>query len=728
MAQSPTSQAPAVADLSNEEVLQAIVRETNLVLGRTYSLVDFDSLRGPQLLQTVNDVFTKLQPRMEVDLASASAEQLGTAILPGMLDFLVKTLGYKVPTFIQGSFPQSFADAEPTVVYPTLYWVLTHMDQNAKRVYLSRFLQPLEVPDDIRVQDEDVRNHFEQYQQLRSAFVHTHRRVDALRTAFADPAEQRRRVAALEEEKGHLQGYIQAAEKKLANVKDKDAYLSESRTLKAALDESTKLAEKHVELQQSTISADARRNEISNRLQNLRRDAADGRVDAMVRRMQDEIKTNRIKLEDQLPRELDAKQKENAELTKLVSEPLDMAALTAESAQLDEALRRLNDRVRERQRPGDDGSSVTTMKQQLQRVTARKTEVMGELNGLQSDNARVVGGIREREGTISQLRTANNMMSEEDFKDFAAQVRAKKAATEGMRTRLAESHAEWGVLCFTKEVLQQQYRELEATIGDLENKLDLRGYGRAVERITRLGEERDAVEGLKGKTLEELSHVVQDFNLAIREGRNSLAPLIAELHTVRQSAAEVDEEWSGKKEDYDRLETALSESMQKLDENVTRAKGGERLNEALYHRLHLQTAILGAQRKRTDDERGFRANPDAALDPHYKTYADFFTDTTRNLEDRTKKMQVRRREVDESHDGSVQQVAYFNNLKKILEAKLYSMRADDEAHGGHNSSPVGSRVARRGSIDADIQKVMGGQSGPSSPRGAGVDMLVIGNN
>lgn len=712
---------PTAAELTPEQLLQAIVNEANKVLSRRYSLVDFDSLRGGKLLQVVNDLFTTLLPRLAVDFEVVSGEQQSQAIAE-MLEFLLKTLGYKVPTFIQSSFPKSFADAEPTVIYPVLYWVLTHMELNTKRVYLSRFLQPLEIPEDIRAQDEDVRNLYAQYLQLRSSFVQTHRHVDALREAFADPVEQRRNVAALEEEKSHLQGHIQAAEKKLANVREKEAFLSESRNLKAALDENAKLAEKYVELQQATISADARRAEVSNRLQNLRRDAVDGRVEAMVRRMQDEIKTNRIKLEEQLPLELDAKQKENAELNKLVSEPLDLATLIAESNQLDDALRKLNDTVRERQRPGEDGSSLITIKQQLQRVSARKAEVMNTLNSLQADNAKVVSNIREREMTIHQLRTANSMMGEEEFKEFSAQVRAKKAATEGMRTRLAEMHAEWGVLTFTKEVLQQQYKELESKIGDLESKLGLQGYGRTMEMISRLAEERDAVEELKGKTLEELSRVVQDFNLAIREGRNRLAPLISELRTVRQNAAEVDEEWQALKRDYERLEGTLMESMQNLDEQVTRVKDAVNLNEALYHRLTVQSILHTAQRKRITDERNYRSRPDAALDPHYKTYTDLLSDTTKNLEERTKKTQSKRREVDENHDGSVQQVAWFNSLKKILEAKLKCMHADNEATGD------GAGVGRRSSIDADIQQVMsGGGGGGGARRGLGVDMLVLGN-
>lgn len=701
------AQPPAASDLTPEELLKTIVQLVNETLDCHYSLVDFDALRGPHLLQVVNDIFAKLQGNMKMDMASTPVEES----MPRMVDFLLKTLGYRVPSFIQGSFPQSFGDAEPTVLYPTMYWILTHMQQNEKRVYLSRFLQPLEIPDDIRAQDEDVRALYTQYQQLRSAFVQTHRRVDQLRTAFADPVEARRKVAALEEERERLQAYIEAARKKLGNIPDKETLLAASRSLRVAREENTKLAERQVEQQQAQISAEARRTELSTRLQSLRRDSADGRVDVMVRRMKDEMQTNRIKLDEQLPMELDAKKKENAELQKLISEPLDMAALTSEDRRLNDDLKRLQEKITERQKPGADGTSITTIKQQVQRVAARKQEVLNELTSLQADNNKALNDIRERELRIEQLRSATNMLRSDDFRDFSNQVRAKKAATEGMRTRLSELRAEWGTLTFTQATLQEQYNKLDAEIGDLESKLGMQGYSRTVEALSKLTHEKDAIEEVKGKTLEELSRVVQEFTLAIREGRTRLAPLINELRTVRQTAAEVDLEWSEKKSQYEYQEGLLTEDIQKLDEDVSRLKDERRLNESLYHRIKAQQVVLHTQAKRAEEERAFRSSPSASLDPQHKTYTDLFTEVAKTLESRTKELQGQRRDLEENYDGDVQQVEWFNTLRLILEAKLKVMHVEGTSHGS---------VVVRSTIDQDIQQVMGGAGG--------ADMLVLNGN
>ncbi|XQJ30320.1 intraflagellar transport protein 81, putative [Leishmania guyanensis] len=695
------------SQLSADDLLQQIVELVNKVLERHYSLVEFDALSRIELLQVVNDIFAKLQPSMQMDMQATPPDEA----MPRMLDFLLKILGYRVPVFFQGSFPQSFADGEPLVVYPTMYWILTHMELNEKRVYLARFLQPLDIPDNIRAQDEDVRTLFMQYQALRGAFIQTHQRVDKLRSAFADPVEARRKVAALEDERDRLQGYIEVALKKLVAVPEKEMLLAFSKSLRMAREESAKLAEREVEQQQATVSSEARRTEINTRLQNLRRDAADGRVEMMIRRMKDEMDTNRMKLQDQLPQELESITNENAELQKLVSEPLDMAALIGKDRKLDDELKVLRAKVEQRQQPGADGASIPRFRDQVQRVMARKEEVLNELSSLQADNNKALNDIRERQLRITQLQSATNMLRSDDFRDFSNQVRAKKAATEGMRTRLAELRTEWGTLTFTEATLQEQYNALDAAIGNLESKLGLQGYSRTVEALSKLAHEKDAIEEVKGKTLEELSRVVQEFTLAIREGRTRLAPLINELRAVRQTAAEVDQEWAEKKSQYEYQESLLTEDIQKIDEDVTHLKEETTMNESLYHRVRIQGILLAAQAKRAEEERAFRTDPAASLDPQHKTYADYLADVTRTLEARTKEMQGKQRDLEETHDTGVRQVEWFSALRTILHAKLKSIQAE--------APPAGARD-RGHSIDDDIRQVMG--------RAGGADMLVLNSN
>ncbi|ESL07198.1 hypothetical protein TRSC58_05119 [Trypanosoma rangeli SC58] len=742
-----TKQRPS-ADLTEEEVLQYIVDNVNKVLSRKYSLVEFDAIQGVPLLQVVNDVFGTLSPPQQMDLEGGVPIE---EAVPRMMEFLTKTLGYRIPALMANNFASGFMQAEPTIVYPTLYWVLSNMPQNEKRVYLARFLQRLDIPEAMRAQDEDVRALYQQYENLRTMFVQTHRHVDALQAAHANPAEIRRKVTALEEERDRLQDYIQVAEKKLSGVPDKESLVNASKALRAALEEESWLAEKRVELQQSLISAEQRSTEMQNRLQNLRRDAADGRVDVIVCRMRDEIQTNKMILEKQLPKELEQKRRENDELNKLISEPLDMQALATENQKLDEALKKLQLQVKERQRPGEDGSTIATIKQQVERVEKRKQEVLETLTSLQADNRRTLNEMRDQENRINQLREAHQMLKGDEFRVFSNQVLAKKAASEGMRAKLSELRVEWGVLTFTENVLKAQFNELDAEIGNLEQKLGLQGYSRTMEALSKLTREKDTIEELKGKTLDELSRVVQDFTMAIRERRTKLAPLINELRDVRHTASEVDKEWASKKSHYEYQENLLMEDIFKLERDVQALRDETNMNESIYHRLQAQGTLITAQWDRLEGEREFAeiiksgadnpteeevtqaaASPGRSLKCTYCGKANptkgwllyhinkdhginvsaekGFEHAIEDLQVRLREMQQRQLEIQENYEGNVQQVEWFNQLKRILEAKLHAIQTENP-HGG-------------GSLDKDIQQVMA----TTGAGGNGVDMLVLTGN
>lgn len=708
--------------VSDEELLPYVVENINNVLKRSYSLVEFDALQGPQLLQVISDVLATLSQTAYVNFAEVQQEKGASELC----EFVLKTLGYKPPAMFAATFPQSFTQAETTVIYPMLYWLLHNMPNHHKRVYLARFLSRIEVPDDIRMGDDGVRDLYSHYESLRSDFIQTHKRVDALREAHADPAEARRKIASLEEERERLNTYIGAAQKKLSNVPNKEALLSACKALRVEQEEANKLAERRVEQQQALISSQRRNTEITNRLQNIRRDMQDPRVDSMVRRLKDEVKTNKMKLSEQLPKELNEKRSENAALQKLVSEPLDFQALHSEMGSLDNEVRNLQMKVSERQRPGEDGSSVVSVKQQVQRVVKRKSDILEELNTLQQENERLLAEIRSKEMNISQFRDSN-MLRGDDFRRYSNQVRSKTAATKTMKTRLADLRAEWGVLGYTEKLLQDQFETVRADIEEIESRMGIRGYSQTAEKLARVGDEKNNVEAVKGKTLEELSRVVQDFTVTIRERRAKLAPQINELRTVRQQANEVEQEWEDKRSQYEYQEGLLMQDISKIEAEVRMLSDETKMNEALYHRLQSQLVLVNAQLQRATDEREYRSGA-KKLDPQYKTYTEMFTRTTEDLERRTKDLQHKRREVEETHSLNVQQVEWFGALKKILEGKLASVKA--QAAGGLHMAVAGVGVGKASgaavnSVDADIQAFLAGQAGRNNNNG--VDMLVLGN-
>lgn len=703
----------AQEEVSEEDMLQYIVDNSNTVLGKSLSLVEFDELGEVELLRVLADIFVTLSPKSTFNVEQGERQPL--------LDFLTRTIGYKIPPLLQHDFVENFYQAEKTVMYPVLYWVLKNQKQCSKRVYLATYLARIDVPEDMRMQEERVRELYQHYENLRADFIETHKRVDSLRETHADPVEARRKIEALQSEKEKLSKNIAATQKKLSNVSNKEALLAACKLLRGEQDEAAKLSEKYSEQNQALYAAEKRHTEVMQRLKHAQRDMQDGRVDSIVSRMRDEITTNKMKLQDQIPKELNEKRVENAALQQLLSEPLDVAALQRESSELDENLRQLTARVAERNKPSDDGNSIQVMRQQVKLVTKKKGEILGQLQQLQAENERRMQRLRDSETQIDHFRN-QNVLSGEDFRKYSNQVRSKTATTKTMKQKLGDLRAEWGVLSYTQKTLEEQFEALRAEIQRIEETLGIKGYSDKAENLNKVTDEKNAVEEIKGKTLEELSRIVQDIMVTIRDRRNKLTPQINELRAQRQVAADVEQEWEEKRAQFEMQEGLLMQDVTKIETEVSSLDNENRSNEALYHRLQQQKLLLSVMVDRATKEKSYRSGESSLGVNGCKTLGQLLDKTISEVESRSRDLQQRRRNIDENHAVNVQQVEWFHNLKVIMEAKVAALKKGNvQAH----AVPMMGGGAP-GSIDLDIAAVMG--NARRNDGGMGVNVLNLGGD
>eukprot|EP00742_Colponemidia_sp_Colp-10_P013822 GILJ01015643.1.p1 GENE.GILJ01015643.1~~GILJ01015643.1.p1 ORF type:complete len:523 (-),score=141.97 GILJ01015643.1:125-1693(-) len=522
----------------------------------------------------------------------------------------------------------------------------------------------------------------------------------------------------MENEKDTLSKRLEAAYKKLANVPNKDAFLAACKQLRLEQEDQTKLAEKYTEQQQAKYAAERLNSEIQNRLKQVQRDLQDGRVESIVRRLRDEIQTNNIKLQEQLPKEHSDKQAEHAALKALLAAPLDFEALNNEITQLDQEVRELNMKIQERQRPSEDGNSIDMMRQQVKRAVSKKNEIMDELSHSRAENDRLVLQLRETERQIDEFRD-QKVLSGEEFRKYSSQVRSKTTTTKTMKQKLGDMRAEWGVLKYTCNCLEENFEAIKAEIRKIEDKMGIRGYSDKAEDLNRVTDEKNAVEEVKGKTLEELSRIVQDTMVVIRDRRNKLTPQINELRGQRTAAAEVDQEWEQLKAAYELQEGLLMQDVTKIEAEVGTLSEENRVNEAMYHRLNHQQTLLNAMLSRAEDEQKYKAGAGSLDVSGCKSYTELMDRTITGIEGRSKELQRRRREIDENHDVNVQQVEWFATLRKILEVKLRCAKVSGPSNLGNMGG--GQRGGNVQTLENEIADIMSGGRGGAG----GADMLVL---
>jgi len=228
-----------------------------------------------------------------------------------------------------------------------------------------------------------------------------------------------------------------------------------------------------------------------------------------------------------------------------------------------------------------------------------------------------------------------------------------------------------------------------------------------------VSEEKNEADAVKGRTLEELSVVVQDLVNTILEKRKKLAPQIVDLRTARNNAAVVEQEWEEKKSQYEYHKGMLMAEVNKLETEVNHLTDENRLSESLYHRLNCQLKIVNVQAQRVEDEKEYRAGS-KVLDGQIRSYTHLFHSTTETLEQKSKSMQKRRRDIDEHHDYRLQQVEWFTSLKKIMQAKVAALQAGNTPGGPTRMlGPV-----------SDAEMEMYGAA-PRRPGGPGADVLTL---
>lgn len=659
--------------------IRQIVELLNQHLGTNMSLVEFDSLSGSALLQKLNDIFASLSPNHQVDISHEMqmTGSMGTTLMR-MTDFLFSILNYKMPPSLKKDFEQNFVNGEKTLIYPIMFWVLTHMPQAKKRVYLAKFLVPVDVPEDLRASDETVREVYNQYKSLVDEFIQTHRNVEQMRKDVTDPQEIGKRIKTLEQERDTLNQRISNTRDKLKGTPQWETLLKACQALRVEQDEQAKHAS-HLEKQEVALSQ-AERNlaGTEQKLRELKRDGTCSSVDEMIRKMTEDVRMNTMLYQEKLPKDIDLKSRQLETLRRVLNEPIDLGSLSREIQGLEGEIGELQKKKDEKMKD-KAVQQLQLFRQQATLTSNRKAAFLEELQGTKEETMKIKQAIASKEEDLHRVSN-KKFLKGEDFDKYANSLRGKSTKYKMMKAELNELRSEFGVLQRTEEILK--------------GKVDLKEYQGIMttkQELDSVNQKRAKLDGQKSQTLEELSQVVQEFVSNIRERRNKLAPQILELRNTRQRAQVIEAEYQERKDKYETEERRLQGETGKLEDEVAALAQDCRLNESLYHRLNCQLSIAQAAAKRVQDEKDFLSGDGRRLDEMHKSWGDMFEKKSGELEIKSKEMREKRRTIEQQYEDNLQQMDWFRNLKRLLECKVtyYKREANEKKGGDVNMSDMG---------------------------------------
>jgi len=577
---------------------------------------------------------------------------------------------------------QALLHGDPRMIYPILTWMLQKMPELQKRAYLAKFLVNIDVPDHMFT-DEEVVEVFQNYKDLQEEFKEVHKTSEKYKSQLISPHEIKKAIMQMEEDKGQLAQKVESLKGKLDSIENFDDMLQAAHQLRLQQDEQVKLQDRLKEQKAQLLQAEHRLNGLVATL-NEKRASESGGADTtqLLQKLEREVMEMEHKVLETLPIEIQAKQRRLEELQQTLSEPTasdaEMAHMGQQQQMLMRAVNSLEERKRSQMNNPDD--KLAMFRQQGNLVAKKKEQVIQRLNVVGRERIEIEAELSARAVDLDSIK-GKPVLKGEDFRKYATELRSKTAQWKRMKAELAELRAEWGVLSRTEAILGSQDSQLSMSLGEAEARRGVAGFSQAQDQLEKVSQQKAEVDEVKGKTLENISQVVEEINSQIKSRKNRLAPQIKELRALRSKFQDLETDYLEKKGVYDNTKAGLESNFAKLQLEADAAEKDCAHEET--HAISYQNMIAIEQVKvqRMNDERAnkfSRTMPDGTT---VHSYRELYAAKIKQQEALSKKLRDEQKRIKEHHAPNAKQVSMFKDLHKLLRCKVESQqRARAEAN------------------------------------------------
>ena len=655
-------------------------------------------------LEIVNTLIREISATHAANLRDETPE----ATANRMMDFLFKVLNYKqvlrqsiarsvtaelgfpleqhrrCGTFLfspmQSIDPQHFKNGllhgDPNIIYPMLAWMLQKRPELTTRAYLARFLMAVEIPEHM-FGDEQILEVYQQYKDLQEEFKEVHKTSERSKSQLISPAEIKKAIVQMEEDKEQLERKVEALHTKLSGTDNFEGMLREASALRVEQDEQLKLQERMREQRGHAYQAEQRLEQLRHALNEKRAEASVADIGSLLRKLEGEVAALPRKANEELPRMIAAKQQRHDELQQVLSMPIgseaDMRQMMGHRQQLQRSVGALEERKRALNSNPDD--KLAMFRQQASLVAKKREQVQTRLETVSRDKAVVDNELASKASELAGLND-KPVLRGEDFRKYANEVRGRTAQYKRMKQELSELRAEWGVLSRTLALLKEQEQGVSKKLSDVEKKRGVSGFAQTEEQLQKISQQKAEVDTIKGKTLEEISQVVEEINTKIKENKNRLAPQIKNLRSLRTRFGEVEAEYLEKKTAYDNIKAGFDSELSKLQAELDAADKDAQHEESSCHYYETLAAMERIKLKRVADEKeGHSISRMAPGGLKITTYKALYENKIRDQEGQQRALREQQKNLKENHDSNKIQMQLFRDLNKLLRCKVDMQKA-----------------------------------------------------
>jgi len=378
------------------------------------------------------------------------------------------------------------------------------------------------------------------------------------------------------------------------------------------------------------------------------------------------------------------------ELNRALSEP---AVTEDDIGRLEEEVQMMTERIQELTatvEKHNQDQRLTVYKQQASLVAKKKETVLKEHGVLEEERNKLARELSQKEREYEQQK-GHKFMTRDEFKSYAASLRETSVRFKRLKGDLNELRQENAVLARTAQVLQAK---------------DPTPVGmQAVEQqLEKASVEKAAIDRTKGKTLDEISAIVQQINSQLKEKKNKLAPQIKALRSARQSFQVVEAKHMEKKSAYDTAMCELQGDLKRISEEVQRLDTETRDSEKAYHELNMQLTLADSQMQRATAEARRLRNEERYSD-QFGTLSERYSSEISNLDNQCRELRKEQTHVKERYGENLKQKKNFAVLENLMKVKLRCAQQENMG-GGLAGAIYGGRQAMTDMSMAGVERLV----------------------
>jgi len=631
---------------------------------RDFTLVSFDELSPLELLELFNDVLFYLDAAQHsVDLREERRQDAG-ATGERVAEFL-RVLKYKLPQDVEW-FKTAISNGEREAIYPSLHYLLSRLEPMKTRAYVAKFLKSVEVPPTFW-HEESIAELRQHHKQLQIEFKETHKTLESLRHNTMKPAELKREIAQLEEEKGQLFEKISQLENKTEDIVGFQELFDATSALRKEQEEESKLLDQGREQDAAFEMSKQKLEEIRRKYENMSVSQKDDSPKELLGRLEREVRETRAYLEEKLPQELQEAHQRLSSVERGLSEPIkqqsDVDELDAKVTKGKRELESLQEQVERTRRLNGGDDKLKMFRQQSAMISGKLLQKQEELTDLRREAEITENELNEKDRVLSQM-SGSSCTRDHSTKELERGVRKRSSEYEAKKTELATLRAETVILNRTEAILKGKLGENAEEIVQAIERGEIGG-----KRETASIADAETLQKEKNMPLDELAATVRQLKDRITKKKSKVNPQIAKLRSVREKFKEFERDFLEKRSIYENTAAGLESERMKLESDCQAFQQEAIKEESRFHHFNSLMEIVQVQLARAHDEEAFQ-NGEGRLLRDFRTYKDLYQHKIHQQEQLSKELRKKQKELKEAATGSTEQRQMFVDLHRLLQVKL----------------------------------------------------------